>query len=113
MSGLHSMRKDNAVVSGRDVEIVTLVYERALVCHRETPRGVVNVGRSARTSVSLREHPHRAALGTSGNKQLPRLIRPHIGDYMAANGQMTRHEMRKDMGVDFHVLDTFERPVAR
>jgi hypothetical protein len=74
------MRKDNAVVSGRDVEIVTLVYKRALVCHRETTRGVVNVARSAGTSVSQRQEPHRAALGTSGNKQLPRLIQPHIGD---------------------------------
>jgi hypothetical protein len=27
---------------------------------------------------------------SEGAKQLPRLIQPHIGDYMAANGQMTR-----------------------
>jgi hypothetical protein len=47
----------------------------------------------------LAKSPYRDKLGDAGlflrtlseqAKQLPRLIQPHIGDYMAANGQMTR-----------------------
>jgi hypothetical protein len=47
----------------------------------------------------LGKSPYRDKLGDAGlflrtlseqAKQLPRLIQPHIGDYMAANGQMTR-----------------------
>jgi peptidase M48-like protein len=47
----------------------------------------------------LRKSPYRDKLADAGlflrtlsdrAKQLPRLIQPHIGDYMAANGQMTR-----------------------
>jgi hypothetical protein len=47
----------------------------------------------------LGKSPYRDKLADAGlflrtlseqAKQLPRLIRPHIGDYMAANGQMTR-----------------------
>ena len=47
----------------------------------------------------LGKSPYRDKLGDAGLflralsdrvKQLPRLIQPHIGDYMAANGQMTR-----------------------
>jgi len=47
----------------------------------------------------LGKSPYREKLGDAGlflraladrAKQLPRLIQPHIGDYMAANGQMTR-----------------------
>jgi peptidase M48-like protein len=47
----------------------------------------------------LGKSPYRDKLGDAGlflrvladrSKQLPRLIQPHIGDYMAANGQMIR-----------------------
>jgi hypothetical protein len=47
----------------------------------------------------LGKSPYRDKLADAGlflrtlseqAKQLPRLIQPHIGDYMAANGQMTR-----------------------
>jgi hypothetical protein len=64
---------------------------------RHTPRE--EAAADERVIELLGKSPYRDKLGDAGLflraladhvKQLPRLIQPHIGDYMAANGQMTR-----------------------
>jgi hypothetical protein len=80
---------DRLMVPDSDL-LQTLRFRRTLKEETEADEKVIEL---------LGKSPYRDKLGDAGlflrtlserARQLPRLIQPHIGDYMAANGEMTR-----------------------